>query len=77
MIISCRVPKEIKQEIGSASSQTRNPFAVTNHLQFVCWQQRLHEFMPNDWIKRHSGSESGDGHLFNRSVPRFVSPLNS
>lgn len=26
--------KEIKQEIGSASSQTRNPFAVTNHLQF-------------------------------------------
>lgn len=26
--------KEIKQEIGSARSQTRNPFAVTNHLQF-------------------------------------------
>ena len=26
--------KEIKQEIGSAKSQTRNPFAVTNHLQF-------------------------------------------
>ena len=26
--------KEIKQEIGSAHSQTRNPFAVTNHLQF-------------------------------------------
>ncbi len=26
--------KEIKQEIGSASSQTRNPFAVTNHLHF-------------------------------------------
>lgn len=26
--------KEIKQEIGSASSQTRTPFAVTNHLQF-------------------------------------------
>lgn len=26
--------KEIKQEIGSAQSQTRNPFAVTNHLHF-------------------------------------------
>jgi hypothetical protein len=26
--------KEIKQEIGSARSQTRNPYAVTNHLQF-------------------------------------------
>lgn len=26
--------KEIKQEIGSAGSQTRNSFAVTNHLQF-------------------------------------------
>lgn len=26
--------KEIKQEIGSAKSQTRNPSAVTNHLQF-------------------------------------------
>jgi hypothetical protein len=26
--------KEIKQEIGSAHSQSRNPFAVTNHLQF-------------------------------------------
>ena len=26
--------KEIKQEIGSASSQSRSPFAVTNHLQF-------------------------------------------
>ena len=26
--------KELKQEIGSAETQTRNPFAVTNHLQF-------------------------------------------
>ena len=26
--------KELKQEIGSQSSQTRNPYAVTNHLQF-------------------------------------------
>ncbi len=26
--------KELKQEIGSAESQTRNPFAVTNHLHF-------------------------------------------
>ena len=26
--------KEIKQEIGSSQSQTRNPFAVTNHLHF-------------------------------------------
>jgi len=26
--------KEIKQEVGSASSQTRRPFAVTNHWQF-------------------------------------------
>ena len=26
--------KEIKQEIGSAKTQTRNPFAVTNHLHF-------------------------------------------
>jgi len=26
--------KEIKQEIGSAQSQTRNPYAVTNHLHF-------------------------------------------
>jgi len=26
--------KEIKQEIGSAKSQTRNPHAVTNHLNF-------------------------------------------
>lgn len=26
--------KEIKQEIGSAQTQTRNPFAVTNHLHF-------------------------------------------
>jgi len=26
--------REIKQEIGSSQSQTRNPFAVTNHLQF-------------------------------------------
>ena len=26
--------REIKQEIGSSQSQTRNPFAVTNHLHF-------------------------------------------
>ncbi|EGV16131.1 transposase [Thiocapsa marina] len=26
--------REIKQEIGSAQTQTRNPDAVTNHLQF-------------------------------------------
>jgi SRSO17 transposase len=26
--------KEIKQEIGSSKSQTRNPHAVTNHLNF-------------------------------------------
>ena len=26
--------KELKQEIGSAESQTRDPFAVTNHLHF-------------------------------------------
>jgi hypothetical protein len=26
--------KEIKQEVGSAKSQTRDPFAVTNHLHF-------------------------------------------
>jgi hypothetical protein len=26
--------KELKRDIGSAESQTRNPFAVTNHLQF-------------------------------------------
>ena len=26
--------REIKQEIGSSQTQTRNPFAVTNHLHF-------------------------------------------
>jgi len=33
--------KELKQDIGSAETQTRNPFAVTNHLHFCMMASTL------------------------------------
>ena len=42
--------KELKQEIGSQSSQTRNAHAVTNHLQF-CMMATTLTWMYADRLK--------------------------
>jgi len=44
--------REIKQEIGSAYTQTRNPNAVTNHLQFCLMATTL------TWIYAASQSQA-------------------
>ncbi len=53
--------KEIKQEIGSASSQTRNPVAVTNHLQF-CMAATTLTWIYADRLEKTPARRYASGH---------------
>ena len=54
--------REIKQEIGSAETQTRNPEAVTNHLQFclaattITWLYAAH--LPHAPARRYASQKT-------------------
>lgn len=56
--------KELKQEIGSARSQTRNPVAVTNHLHFCMMAATL------TWIHTDQTAQT-PARLHNATTRRF------
>ncbi len=69
--------KELKQEIGSAESQTRNPFAVSNHLSFcmmattVSWVYAIR--LENIPTRRHF--VKGRKHFAFSDVRRLISEV--
>jgi len=47
--------KELKQDMGSAATQTRNPVAATNHLDFRMMATSLALITPAAWKKLQGG----------------------
>lgn len=66
--------KELKQDIGSAETQTRNPFAVTNHLHFCMMASTLTWIYASRLKKtpRRRHSVKGRGHFAFSDVRRLM-----
>jgi hypothetical protein len=67
--------KELKRELGSAETQTRNPVAVTNHLNFCMMAASLTwifaDHLEKAPIRRHA--VNGRGHFAFSDVRRLIS----
>lgn len=67
--------KELKQELGSAETQTRNPVAVTNHLNFCMMAASLTwiyaDHLEKAPIRRHA--VNGRGHFAFSDIRRLIS----
>lgn len=69
--------KELKQDLGSAESQTRNPHAVSNHLQ-LCMMASTLTWIYADRLKkipRRRHSVKGSTHFAFSDVRRLVSEV--
>jgi IS4 transposase len=66
--------KELKQDIGSAETQNRNPYAVTNHLHFCMMATSLAWIYANrlDKTPRRRHSVKGRKHFAFSDIRRIV-----